>query len=85
MGYRNACLGRGKLSVTEVRGKADVQHFVGDDHGLSVGDTVDGEIDWDRRHAHAMHTAQHLVSGLVYELYDGARTVAAKFMQIGHG
>ena len=22
-----------------------------------------------------MHTAQHLVSGIVYELYDGARTV----------
>ena len=44
--------------------------------GLKLGDTVEGEIDWDRRHAHMrMHTAQHLVSGLVYEMYDGARTV----------
>ena len=66
----------GKLSVTEVRGRADVQHFVGEDHGLSIGDSIEGHIDWDRRHAHMrMHTAQHLVSGIVYELYDGARTV----------
>lgn len=66
----------GKLNVTEVRGRSDVQHFVGEDHGLSPGDEISGEIDWDRRHAHMrMHTAQHLVSGIVYEMYDGARTV----------
>ena len=66
----------GELSVTEVRGRADVQHFVGEDHGLEIGDGIEGQIDWDRRHAHMrMHTAQHLVSGLVYEMYDGARTV----------
>ena len=66
----------GELSVTEVRGRSDVQHFVGEDHGLEIGDSVEGVIDWDRRHAHMrMHTAQHLVSGLVYEMYDGARTV----------
>ena len=66
----------GQVSVTEVRGRGEVQHFVGEDHGLEIGDSVEGEIDWDRRHAHMrMHTAQHLVSGLVYEMYDGARTV----------
>jgi len=66
----------GSVNVTEVRGRADIQHFVGNDHGLSSGDVVEGTIDWDRRHAHMrMHTAQHLVSGLVYEMYDGARTV----------
>lgn len=66
----------GEVDVSEVRGRADVQHFVGEDHGLKVGDTIDGTIDWDRRHAHMrMHTAQHLVSGIVYEMYDGARTV----------
>ena len=59
-----------------MRGRGDVHHFVGEDHGLEVGDSVQGEIDWDRRHAHMrMHTAQHLVSGLVYEMFDGARTV----------
>ena len=66
----------GKVTVTEVRGRGEVQHFVGDDHGMEVGDSVEGSIDWDRRHAHMrMHTAQHLVSGLVYEMFDGARTV----------
>ena len=66
----------GQVSVTEVRGRGEVQHFVGEDHGLEIGDSVEGEIDWDRRHAHMrMHTAQHLVSGLVYEMYDGVRTV----------
>ena len=66
----------GKVTVTEVRGRGDVQHFIGDDHGIEVGDEVEGSIDWERRHAHMrMHTAQHLVSGLVYEMFDGARTV----------
>ena len=66
----------GNLEVTEVRGRADVSHFVGEDHGLSIGDNVTGELDWERRHAHMrMHTAQHLVSGIVYEKFDGARTV----------
>jgi len=66
----------GDLTVFEVRGRSDVQHFVGDDHGLTIGDSIEGEIDWERRHAHMrMHTAQHLVSGIVYEMFDGARTV----------
>jgi len=66
----------GELSVTEVRGRGDIQHFIGEDHGLKIGEIVEGEIDWKRRHAHMrMHTAQHLVSGIVYEMYDGARTV----------
>ena len=35
-----------------------------------------GKIDFDRRYAHMkMHTAQHLVSGIAYELFDGVRTV----------
>ena len=33
----------GKLSVTEVRGRSDVQHFVGDDHGLSVATQSKGK------------------------------------------
>ena len=66
----------GGLEVTAVRGREDVLHTVGENHQLSVGDEVRGTIDWERRHAHMrMHTAQHLVSGLVYEMFDGARTV----------
>ena len=66
----------GPLSVTEVRGRGDVEHTVQEDHQLSIGDEVQGSIDWDLRYARMrMHTAQHLVSGLVYEMFDGARTV----------
>ena len=66
----------GTLDVTEVRGRNDVQHTVGVGHQLVPGDTVRGTIDWDTRYAHMrMHTAQHLMSGLAYELFDGVRTV----------
>lgn len=66
----------GELEVSEVRGRGDIFHHVGEGHQLTVGDEVKGQIDWQRRHAHMrMHTAQHLVSGLVYEMYGGARTV----------
>ena len=66
----------GPVRVTEVRGRDGVMHTVGEGHQLSVGDEIKGSIDWERRHAHMrMHTAQHLMSGLVYEMFDGARTV----------
>jgi misacylated tRNA(Ala) deacylase len=66
----------GALEVTEVRGRDEVKHKVGEDHQLTVGDEIKGTIDWERRHAHMrMHTAQHLVSGLVYEMFNGTRTV----------
>lgn len=66
----------GTLNVSEVRGRGDVHHTVGSDHQLSVGDDVRGSIDWETRYQHMrMHTAQHLVSGLAYELFDGVRTV----------
>lgn len=66
----------GLLDVTEVRGREDIVHTVGQDHQLGVGDEVTGTVDWSQRYAHMrMHTAQHVVSGLVYEMFDGARTV----------
>lgn len=62
--------------VREVTKRGPVKHVVGPDHGLKPGDEVQGDIDWDRRYAHMrMHTAQHLVSGLAYELFNGVRTV----------
>ena len=64
------------LKVTEVTKRGPVKHVVGKDHGLEIGASVKGELDWARRYAHMrMHTAQHLVSGLAYELFKGARTV----------
>ena len=57
----------GLLEVTEVRGRNLIEHYVSEDHQLSIGDEVVGEIDWDRRYSHMrMHTAQHLMSGMVY-------------------
>lgn len=66
----------GSLDITEVRGRTDIAHTVGQGHQLEVGDEVTGTVDWDTRYAHMrMHTAQHVVSGLVYEMFGGARTV----------
>ena len=65
-----------ELNVTEVRGRDIIEHHVNENHGLSVGDEIIGEIDWERRYSHMrMHTAQHLMSGLAYELFNGVRTV----------
>src|SRR5256714_3905452 len=68
--------GERMLQVREVTKRGPVKHVLGAGHGLQPGDEVRGAIDWDRRHAHMrMHTAQHLVSGLAYEMFGGARTV----------
>ncbi|MHB1262129.1 MAG: alanyl-tRNA editing protein [Thermoplasmatota archaeon] len=62
--------------VSEVTKRGPVKHVLGAGHTLRAGDEVQGAIDWDRRYAHMrMHTAQHLVSGLAYELFGGPRTV----------
>ena len=66
----------GQLNVTEVRGRDIIEHTVDNVFELQVGDEVTGSIDFERRYAHMkMHTAQHLVSGIAYELFDGVRTV----------
>ncbi len=65
-----------ELSVGEVTKRGPVKHVVGPGHGLEPGARVHGVIDWDRRYAHMrMHTAQHVVSGMAYELFGGTRTV----------
>lgn len=65
----------GAVRVTEVRKKGDVRHYI--DGEVSPDITkVTGMVDWERRYAHMrMHTAQHLVSALVYDVFGGARTV----------
>ena len=64
----------GSADVTFVQKKGVVKHVIeGDPH--SVPEEVTAFLDWDRRHAHMrMHTAQHLISAVVLELY-GAHTV----------
>lgn len=61
--------------VTEVTRRGPVKHVLGAGHVLQAGDEVAGAIDWDRRYAHMrMHTAQHLVSGLAYEMFGRGGT-----------
>jgi misacylated tRNA(Ala) deacylase len=64
----------GSIGITHVQKKGIIKHIVdGDPHG--VPDNVRAVLDWDRRHAHMrMHTAQHLISAVVLELF-GAHTV----------
>jgi len=46
---------------------------------LRVGEQVEGEIDWERRHRHMrLHTAQHFVSGRLFSR-TGRRTRRANF------
>lgn len=64
----------GQVRVREVQKKGGVRHLL--DGDLPPGtETVKGVIDWDPRHAHMrMHTAQHILSGIVFDLFS-ARTV----------
>lgn len=62
----------GKSRVAEVQKKGIIKHIVSGE--LPEGD-VHAVLDWDKRYAHMkMHTAQHVISGVVYDLYN-ARTV----------
>ena len=61
--------------VTEVIKKGDsVQHRIKEEKP-PVGTKVHATIDWDRRYNHMkMHTAQHILSGIIFDTYK-ARTV----------
>ncbi len=64
----------GKAEVREVTKKEGVRHHLVQTPD-SVPEVVHGVLSWERRYAHMrMHTAQHIVSGVVYDLYK-ARTV----------
>jgi misacylated tRNA(Ala) deacylase len=62
----------GESRVAEVQKKGIIKHIVSGE--LPDGD-VHAVLDWDKRYAHMkMHTAQHVISGVVYDLFN-ARTV----------
>jgi len=64
----------GKAEVREVTKKEGIRHHLVQNPDI-VPDQVRGIVNWDKRYAHMkMHTAQHIVSGVVYDLYK-ARTV----------
>src|SRR3954463_5670998 len=65
------------LPVVDVRKDGDeVWHTVGGDDPLpGVGDAVDGELDWDRRHAlRRTHTALHVLCGVIWNEWSTAVT-----------
>lgn len=52
----------------------EIKHII-EEEKPSVGTKVHGILDWNRRYAHMkMHTAQHIISGIVFDDYK-ARTV----------
>ena len=64
----------GEAIVNEVRKKNRIRHFIEGDTP-SIGDTIEGKIDWERRYSHMkMHTSQHLVSAVVNQIH-GSDTV----------
>ncbi len=66
--------GNKKCEVSHVTKRGIIKHFVTGEKP-EVGTKLWGEIDWKRRYTHMkMHTAQHIISGVVFDEY-GARTV----------
>ena len=64
----------GKAEVKEVTKKEGIRHHLVQNPDI-VPEQVHGVVTWERRYAHMkMHTAQHVVSGVVYDMYK-ARTV----------
>jgi len=79
-----AAEGRAAVEVVDVTksGPAVIHRLKGGAAGraeLTVGDEVDGTIDWERRHRHMrLHTGQHFVSGRLFAR-AGRRTRKASF------
>lgn len=76
MGY----LGKGDvvhrvLRVEISRETKEITHFLDNASGLSVGDTVKGVIDWERRYSlMRLHTAAHLLAAVMYRDYTALIT-----------
>lgn len=59
-------------NVVKVEKKGDVIHRL-EDEVPEEGTLVKGEIDWERRYEHMkLHTAQHLFSAAVYQMYKAS-------------
>lgn len=64
-----------KSEVKEVIKKGETIKHIINGEKPAEGTKVHGFIDWDKRYSHMkMHTAQHIISGIVFDDY-GARTV----------
>lgn len=63
----------GETSVEKVKRKqGEIRHYIEGDFP-EPDQEVHGEIDWDRRYKHMrMHTAQHVISWIVLNMYDAS-------------
>jgi misacylated tRNA(Ala) deacylase len=67
--------GAKQAKVKIVTKKGGVKHFIAGDLPQN-GAAVHGTLDWENRYAlMRYHTGQHLISAVVYDLYNGAHTV----------
>ncbi|MFW5938532.1 MAG: alanyl-tRNA editing protein, partial [Halanaeroarchaeum sp.] len=69
----------GEWDVVDVQKRDGIHHYLepaaGTERLPEVGETVTGELDWERRYSHMRyHTAQHLLSALLLEEYDAETT-----------
>jgi len=66
----------GQFEVADVRKEGDVVwHDVQGEGSFAVGDSVQGEVDWDRRHAlMRTHTALHVLCGVIWNEWGKAVT-----------
>ncbi|MFP4628385.1 MAG: alanyl-tRNA editing protein [Halobacteriales archaeon] len=63
------------VAVTDVSGRERIEHVVEDAGRFEVDDHISGHLDWDRRYALMQyHTAQHLLSAVLLDLYDARTT-----------
>lgn len=67
--------GEASWTVEEVNGRDPIVHTLTGKHDLEVGERVVGELDWDRRYAlMRYHTAQHLLSAVLLDVFDAPTT-----------
>ena len=69
-------IGNQDVAVTKVQNvKGEVIHWVEDNHGITTGQSVTAEIDWDRRYTlMRTHTALHILCGVVWRDYKAQVT-----------
>ena len=69
-------IGNKNVAVTKVQNvKGEVIHWVEDNHGITTGQSVTAEIDWDRRYTLMRpHTALHILCGVVWRDYKAQVT-----------
>ena len=69
-------IGNQNVAVTKVQNvKGEVIHWVEDNHGITTGQSVTAEIDWDRRYTlMRTHTALHILCGVVWRDYKAQVT-----------